>query len=355
VKTSIHHAGTTLVKATCAGVFTAFVFCYLYFYQAEELTYLQQTLSGGQTHYDRTIGAIIITIVLLLLQRMVYGITHLRKYAHALTYFPSSLALVALTDVTPAGRLSFTWLWVAPLLLLVFAAWVWMEKQLEIFSKTPRNESLFSRPMWTNMALLIAQMLLVVLCCNNNDVFHRRLKMEQLLVKGRYAEALQAGGHSHETDSALTMLRAYALSRMGQMGDKLFEYPIVGGSEMLVPNADSARTLTMNWKIVKAFSHKGGRKDYRLMASLLDRNLDDFVYHLTIDCKTDSATMPRHYREALVLYAHKQHKIAYHDSVLDADYEDFRKLEKQQTDPVRRVAVMERAYGNTYWWYYFNQ
>ena len=57
---------------TCAIVFLTFTFCYLFLYQAESLAYLQHTLSGGKTHYDRTIGAVIITFVLQLIQYWTY-------------------------------------------------------------------------------------------------------------------------------------------------------------------------------------------------------------------------------------------------------------------------------------------
>ena len=66
----------------CAIVFLVFTFCYIYFYQAESLAYLQHTLSQGKTHYERTIGAFIITTLAVLLQYAVFRITGLRKRGH---------------------------------------------------------------------------------------------------------------------------------------------------------------------------------------------------------------------------------------------------------------------------------
>ena len=52
------------MRLLCAIVFCTFSFCYLYFYQADILAVEQHLLSGGKTHYDRTIGAVLITVAL---------------------------------------------------------------------------------------------------------------------------------------------------------------------------------------------------------------------------------------------------------------------------------------------------
>lgn len=49
--------GTVAVKAISAVLFLVFVFCYLYFYQADILAVSQHVLSGGKTSYEPTIGA----------------------------------------------------------------------------------------------------------------------------------------------------------------------------------------------------------------------------------------------------------------------------------------------------------
>jgi protein-S-isoprenylcysteine O-methyltransferase Ste14 len=110
---------TITVIVMCAIVFLAFTFCYVFFYQAESLAYLQHSLSQGMTTYNRTIGAVIITLLAVLLQYAVFRISGLRKRGHALTYFPSILALTVLTDVRPCGDVSHFWIWLAPVLLLV--------------------------------------------------------------------------------------------------------------------------------------------------------------------------------------------------------------------------------------------
>ena len=51
------------------------------------------------------------------------------------------------------------------------------------------------------------------------------------------------GEKSDDADSSLTMLRVYALSRSKQLGDRLFEYPLAGGSDALLPDDQNVRCL----------------------------------------------------------------------------------------------------------------
>lgn len=341
----------------CAIVFLSFTFCYLFLYQAESLAYLQHTLSGGKTHYDRTIGAVIITFVLQLLQYWTYRITRLRKRGYALTYFPSVLALTVLTAVTENGHVSGMWLWLAPLLLVLFAGVAWIFKQLEAYEPGHHIPGLFSRTMWVNMLTMAGMFLFTVLLGNNNEVLHNRLKMELLAYKGRYNEALRLGEKSLESDRSLEMLRAYNLARVGRLGESFFHYPVTGGSEVLLPNGTTTKTLMLNEKIIRAFSQKKGRTDYLLMGYLLDRDLDGFARNVGKYYDVDSTAIPRHYREALVLYTHQKSNrvLTYRDEVLDADYEDMKALEKKFPDRAQRATAVRDTYGNTYWYYYFKR
>ena len=49
------------MRVMCAILFLCFSFLYLYEYQADVLAVAQHVLSDGQTHYNRTIGAVLIT------------------------------------------------------------------------------------------------------------------------------------------------------------------------------------------------------------------------------------------------------------------------------------------------------
>ena len=57
-----------LTRVMCTFVFTLFCFYYLYCYQADLLTVTQHILSKGQTHYNHFVGAVLITILAMLMQ-----------------------------------------------------------------------------------------------------------------------------------------------------------------------------------------------------------------------------------------------------------------------------------------------
>lgn len=369
----------TLLQTACAIVFLLFVFVYLYFFQADLLSMVQHVLSGGATHYDRTIGTVIITAVLYLVHIGARRLGGLDRVCHALSYFPSLLMLAALTDVEvdfSVSPLRGLWLWLAPLLLAVYVflslavKYNWIETLLPSYS-APISV------LWKNLLLMACMFITVCLCGNNDSVLHYRLRVERLLGSGAYSKALMVGDKSDETDASLTMLRAYALSRSGQLGERLFEFPLTGGSYALLPDGKGVRCLLYpEDRIVRALSirKKGdmtpmeyllyiernglGRKpvtDYILCGYLLDRNIDAFVNAIRRKYSLTSPSLPKHYKEALTLYTHLRANpvLVFHNEVLDADYADFQNLERKYTDLRERESYVRDMYGDTYWFYYF--
>ena len=171
------------------------------------------------------------------------------------------------------------------------------------------------------------------------------------------------------------MLRAYCLSKTHKMGESLFEYPLIGESQSLLPNGSSVRILMTPDKDVYRYigvmsrqqmpvmrylelitaSRKAKKPagDYLLCGYLLDKKLDKFVVHLPHYYHVDSL-LPKHYREALVLYTHSRSnpKLVYHDAVADADYKDYQDLEKKYPEKMVRQTKIRDIYGKTYWYYF---
>lgn len=368
---------TAVIRAVCAIVFCIFTFVYLYFYQADVLAVGQHVLSGGATHYDRMIGCVIITFSLLLLQIGVYVLFRLDKHCHALTYFPSLLLLTVITDVSQDIDRGFSfgaWLWVFPLLLLLWGGLSIFVRNYQMYSRVS-SYGIFSRAMWSNMSIMTLLFLFTGLASNGNAVFHYRMKAEKCLLEGNYGEALAVGMKSLETDDNLTMIRVYALAREGMLGEKLFTYPVEGTSDDMLPYSGDARCMMYpNDSIYRFIGAKpSGRfraipymkallrlgmatpavKDYILCGYLIDRDLDSFAHALPEFYEVDDK-LPKHYREALTLYTHLRSKpyIIYHNSVMDTDFSDLQALErKYKTEAARSVAVNE-MYAGTYWWYY---
>ena len=419
---------TVAITVACAIVFIAYVFCYLYFMQADVLALAQFAWSGGQTHYNAMIGAVLLTVVFFLIRIGVASVTHFPKRLHSLVYFPSLVLLGILTGgtmqsdgmVTAGGKV-----WVALALLLLYAVVARQLGKYRPYESPLSSTSIFSQASWMNMGLLVLMFFLCLSLGNIDRLTHNRLKMERYVAKGQYDKALLVARKSQETDSLMTMLRAYSLSKQGELGERIFSYALCGGSRALLPAVSKAERLAFS-SDVQLWKHLGAAPreavsdtkeflrllqrqekakpvvdDYLLTAYLLDRNLKDFATAVKqcYDMRTEEerksaadnmekrikllarkigeeaardsvrevlltpsggvrkqmADLPKHYREALVLYTHSQTNrvLTYHDSVTDADYEDFLKVCRAgYSSQEARKAALSDAYYGTYWFYY---
>lgn len=367
-----------VVRTVSAIVFLAFCALWLYCFQSDVLAVAQHTLSGGITHYDRTVGTVIITVALWLLQLFVYKLVPLRNHLHALTYFPSMLALALLGVVSGSRGVSPWWLLLPLLLLVVWAFVAWTLCRMLKYDNKVRAH-LFSRCMWVNMVVMAFMIMGVAMVANTNAVYHYRAQMESQLAEQRLNDALATGEKSLESDAGLTMLRAYVLSRRGELADRLFQYPVVGSSSDLVPATADSRSRALRYPHDSIYAHLGAIprpgmttrrylaalehghqataavRDYVLCGLLIDRDLDGFARTISkyYDV-SDSVSLPRHYREALVLYTHQRAHphLVYHHAVTDEDYQNLQELEAKYADPnERKIRVLEDYFGS--YWYYF--
>ena len=369
---------TRPMRVLCAIVFIVFSFIYLYDFQDDLLSVAQHVWSSGQTHYNRTVGAIIITIVLQMLQYGIYSITKLHRRSHALSYLPSFLLLMVISYITPDidKHSSFmTWLWLAPVILVIWYGAVWAAKQFEPYEPEMNDKGYLSRLMWVNMIEIIIMMFVVCLVCGSNDTFRYRMKLENYIISKDYNKAIKVGIGQAKTDSSLTMLRIYALAHEGRLGDHLFEYPLVGGSHAMLPNGTSVKCMMYSTDSLYSFFGAKPKEvlepkayfdlmikkgypsrqlyDYIICADLMDKNLDAFVKDIRKYYKI-GINIPKHYREALTIYTHLRANpvIVYHDNIMDADFQDLQDLIKKNPDLRLRKNAIKDTYSNTYWYYY---
>ena len=202
---------TAVVKTACAIVFLLFTFFYLYYFQADILAMAQHVLSHGKTHYNRTVGAVLITLVLYLLQMGVYALTKLEWRAHALTYFPS---LLVLTFLTSPGNHFFqdaslgAWLWAGPLVVLLYCGVVWVFRQLEDIISESGGTGVFSRLMWVNMLIMVVMFFMVAAFSNHDEAFHYRLNIESRLLDNDLDGALAVGKDTEVSNICLSIMTA---------------------------------------------------------------------------------------------------------------------------------------------------
>ena len=379
------------VRAVCAALFLLFTFAWMYFFQADMLAVAQHGLSGGKTHYERTAGALIVTGVLFALQLLVYALIRLSRRTHALTYLPSFLLLGFVSGLHFPFQWG-AWLWAGPLVLLLWGGAVWLARKACPFDNDAKEPTgLLSPRLWLNLLQMAAMMLGVAAVSDTNAVNHFKARAEVALLKGDTEGALQAGCRSLETDETLTMLRIFALSCQGQLADRLFEYPIRGtGNDMLPLRGSKARLALLPDTIV--WDHFGQRPDtilaradslsrltyserlttrtfldslekdtlattacvdYRLMGMLIDRQLDSFVVSLPCYYPLNPDSLPRHYREALVLYrAQCDTSFIYSDSLLTSGWQRFLQLDSLYPRASERLVRTDDSLRVTYWYYY---
>lgn len=398
--------GAVILRVVCALAFLSFTFCWLYSFQGDMLAVAQHGLSGGKTHYNCTVGAIICTSVLFGLHLLVFAMTRLTRRTHALTYFPSMLLLAFLSYVSSPFRWG-AWLWAGPLVLVLWGGAVWLSKQtLSVGDEGRKPVALFSRVTWINLLQLALMMIGVALVSNTNAVQHFKAHAEAALMEGDIDEVLSMGERSLETDESLTMLRIFALLQKGQLADHLFEYAVSGTSADMLPMQGSKSTLllmpdTLLWRhfgispddIVarndstwqpdsvagrvytgrSAFADRftvsqyldtlerdtlatQAWRDYRLMGQLIDRHIDTFVVCLPQYYKMEADSLPRHYREALILYQQAVDTLfIYSDSLMLNRWQEFHATDSIYPKQSERKIRTEEQFRGTYWYYYFFQ
>ena len=381
------------VRWTCAIVFIVFSFLWLYRFQADVLAAFQHVMSEGKTQYSPLLGAVLITILLQVLQLLVYTVFRLTNRGHALTYFPSMLGLALISAINIDIELSYNWgfLWILiPLVLVVWVGICFVVRYIQNVEPDKGSKIFFSRPMWINMLIMVLMMLGVAWVSNTNAVFHYRMRAETCLLENNFEGALDAGWESLESDADLMMIRMYAMARRGELGERLFHYPIVGSSNVMLPT--NGESHFVRYPVDSLYHALGARparpmlpttylkalagnlrdssesglfrasssmaRDYELCGLLIDRKLDDFVECLRDGAagsdSLDAARLPLHYREALTLYNHlRRHPIIiYRNPVMEEDYRNLRELEQKYPDATERRGKVEDWYGRTYWYYY---
>ena len=558
MKVSYPRCGARLIRVSCAFLFVAFTFAYVFHYQADLIAANMHALTGGAIVYNEWVGAFAITSLLCLLKYFINRLLTFDGPWFMGAYVPSFVVLALITrDFTDphADTPLFTFrngaLLAICLLYVVFfwryqrkgdrKSFVFVSPQEEtdeeveegasylrraneeikedasylrraneevadrasylqrVDKKTeddisypqrddkeaeegisylqkddekaeedvsyPRGELSKSeeeiRLATVSYVLFAVLMLLTVFIGNSDKIFHCRLKIERELLANRPLDALEEGKKMAEADSSLTSLRIFALSKAGLLGEKLFEYPIVGKSDVLFPNQravrwiilsdslllqhlfglnpsdltekqeeteinqpvansneeliagsrsiagqnkqltdgnrsfatknmqlqngprtvnkekqtlpegsrlfdkenqrriDFNRSITEKNELFSDFALRTRRKaacDYLLTACLLDKNLNQFAL-IVRKLYADIRSLPKHYREALILYTHLRSNpvIIYKDDVLDADFKDFQELDKKFSDKNMQRNAVRQVYGNTYWYYYFFQ
>ena len=371
-------SSTIIIRVMCATIFVLFTWGWLYFFQADALAMTQHVLSDGLTHYNRFVGALIITAILMILQYVINNTTKLNKRFHALTYMPSMLLLAMLTDISQtidSGISLSRSVWLVVVFAVIWGAMIFFVRQYENVDKE-FHIPLFSRSMWMNLLMMSAMIICVAWIGNTNAVFQYRMKVEGHLIRGEYHQARKVGQKSLESDADLMMLRMYALARCNELGEHLFEYPITGNSSQILPTSGKTKMLLCPTDSIYKFM--GARPavpmepdrylamlqrrdsvnnmaiaDYLLCGYLIDKQLDRFAQEIPRYYPM-KANLPKHYCEALALYAHSRSNpsVVYQVPEVEENYANYQEMKRQYRDPKERKTRVSEEYRGTYWYYY---
>lgn len=394
------------VGLACAVPFCAFTFALVYCIKGELLAYAQHVYAHGLTHYNALPAAIVITLLLQALQAVVAFVSRINLRILALTYLPSCLALVMLTNITPSVIQHFhfgIWTWLAPLLLLIYALLAFLGNQLIHPVRHARHTEQF---LLTNYLILFPLIALTATIDLTSDTFLYELKQERLIRQHRYAEATRVGEKCLQPTPRMLQLRAYALARSGQLPERLFDMPQTAGGDGLLNVADTCESLrridntyicqtlgaqcryvsstdkylqllnslllqqhdslseaitqvTDNDSIQRNIQHALYRNitrrrltcDYIILRNILDRQLDSLP---TMLARRDSlyrhsGPQPRAYAQALCLV-----DTLLTDTATLRQYHEYQQLKYSLDHPTERRNRTRRKFGNTYWWYYDN-
>ncbi len=401
---------TVTIKVMCAMLFVIFVISYVYSFQCDVLAMIQYAWSGGLKHYDRNIGAIVLSVVSFVIATLTAAFSRLPAQYFSLNFYPAFLTLGMLTAVSNEGTsVSTSKVWFVIYIILLVASFFVIRTagNYKAYMQPLRSTGIFSHVWWTNLILMVIVVMLVFSMGNTDRTLHTRLSVERLCMDGDYDKAIEQGFPQYDNDSSLTMLRAMALSHKTTndsvclLGERLFQYDITGNSKSLFPQKDKSCTFLLGngynlWQTVgfvpydqsespitilkrqllreekrqKMYNDttlekesrdsvskplcKPVARDYLLCAYLLDKNLKEFV-KLLPKYYVINNKMPQHYREACVLYSKLTGVKLYSDAALEADCMDFLSIMRSNRTPVIQNAALRDSYFGTYWYYYYKK
>jgi hypothetical protein len=196
--------------------------------------------------------------------------------------------------------------------------------------------------------------------------------------RGDTAKALTVGKASLDASRELTVMRAFVLANAGELGEHLFEYPQYYASEGLLPAMQRTSSLVPDsvYSLLGAKPLEGEAavdflsraahedsasnvvKEYYLSSLLLEKRLIEFKDEVIAFYGAENVgTMPKHYREALMLYADitggdEALPFELDNAAMRKELDGLRAEEAKHSDAFVRSNYVRRKYGHTYWWYF---
>lgn len=370
-----------VVAIVCATLFAVFTFAYVAVYQAPLLEAFYDEVATGKLEYNHWLVGAILSFLLTSLALWLNSFTKLRREWTALVYLPSALILAFITDIDRrlyvGGNISYSWITVFALGLAFYVFVAFVQRRM-LFEKIKDMAMAANRVLWRNLLLLVVMFCLVGTLSSNEENFKRETLVMSHYNRGNIVQALRVGRTSLNASRELTAMRAYILAADGKLGEHLFEYPQLYTSEGLLPAMQRTSPLVPDsvYSLLGAAPHEGESalvflsriahadiatnvvKEYYLSSLLLEKQLLEFKDEvLSIYGVSAVDSLPKHYREALMLYTDiadtaEVRTFEINDTVMRAELDKLRVEESRHDDVFIRGNYIRKYYGNTYWWYF---
>ena len=370
-----------VVAPVCATLFAVFAFLFVAVYQAPLLEAFYNEVATGKLDYNPWLVGAIISSLLTILALWLNRFAKLRREWTALAYLPSALLLAFITDVDrrlyTGGSLPSSWIFIFASGLLVYGFFAFILRRI-LFEKIKDVTMATNRVLWRNVMSMVVLICIVGTLSNGNGDFKRETLMMSHLNNGDTVKALRVGKTSLEASRELTVLRSYILAAGNGLGEHLFEYPQFYATDGLLPAMQRTSPLVPDSvysmlgatpvdgessahflrRIAHADSTTNVAKDYYLASLLLEKRLIEFKDEALSMYGVNSVdSLPKHYREALMLYADIADStevlpFEMDDAEMRATLDELRAEESMHDDAFIRGNYVRRKFGRTYWWYF---
>lgn len=362
----------------CALVFAVFGFTYVAVYKSAEIEVVYDALATGKLQYNGYVLSAVFTSLLLGLALWLNRFAGFRREWSAMAYVPSALLLAFFTDIDRSfftgGKEYVVWAWAFGAGLLLYAGFSFVLNRM-LFEKIKDSSAVAHRIIWRNLILFVVIFMAVGCLSGGDKNFRREALQYSLCKKGNMDAALAVGGHSTVASRQLSAQRAYLLSLKGELAEQFFDYPVCFDSESLLPSVERDAPIEPG----AVYSHIGVERgpdegavdflaraveqcdtaivarEYYLTALLAERRLVDFADKVFEYYNVgDSGILPKHYKEALMLYAYiiPSFDVQVEDKAMAQRFAGMMEKAREYGDAHMAAYLMRISYGDTYWWYF---
>ena len=341
------------IRWICGILFSAFAFCWLFFFQGN---YINALLRGLFHHslcddvsWPRIAAPILLTVIVILVERPVARLFRFKNETYACNYLPSAFLLGALTcfdglycvhelSVPPVS------VWIAS---VVFSVVLFMV--CRIVTSVPKS-GYNARPRILSGNLLIMSLLfcLTGYLGNTDENLHRFLMIKRYTSEGQYEKALHVGQFEEEASYTVVNARIEAMLRLDTAnpgsgtGEYLFNYPIYSEDaalDYLLFCSTAAEYDSISVKIAMAMINRDLAKAESLIIPYLYKG-----------------KVPVFYMQLLVMTGNSEaatilpDEFAAQKKILDSFRESLDKLKDKPDRFQANSTYIE--YHRTYYWYY---